>query len=83
MGILGDLFDWVFGDDDGDLDDIVEINDDGEFDDELNIQEADDGEFDDELNIREAEDGTLFIDTTSGNDTIIIKPDGDFYSGKN
>ena len=75
MGILGDLFDWVFGDDDSELDDIVEVDNDGEF--------GDDGESYDEPNIREAEDGTLFIDTTSGNDTIIIKPDGDFYSGKN
>lgn len=75
MGILGDLFDWVFGDDDSELEDIIEVDDDGAFDDDV--------EFDDELNVREAEDGTLFIDTTSGNDTIIIKPDGDFYSGKN
>ena len=78
MGILGKivggLFDAIFGDDDN-PDYIERVDDDDLF--------QDDGEFNDEPNIREAEDGTLFIDTTSGNDTIIIKPDGDFYSGKN
>jgi hypothetical protein len=63
------LLDWLFGKDDDDTpDDLDDISEDI---------------FDDDPNVRQAEDGTIFVDSTSGRDTVIIHPDGDWYVGRN
>ena len=71
------LLDWLFGDD-GDDDDIFEDDPDG-----FRVDDGDDDDIFDDPNVRQAEDGTIFMDSTSGRDTVIIHPDGDWYVGRN
>ena len=72
------LLDWLFGDD-GDDDDIFEDDPDG-----FRVDDGDDDDiFEDDPGVRQAKDGTMFMDSTSGRDTVIIHPDGDWYVGRN